>query len=120
MNARVLIVDDSMYMRTVLKNILTEAGLEVVGEAGKGEDGYTLATELNPDLITLDNIMPDINGLVVLKRLKEVGHSAKVVMISAVGQDAMIKEAKELGASSYITKPFSPEKVLETLDAILS
>ncbi|MBL4753312.1 MAG: response regulator, partial [Flavobacteriales bacterium] len=52
--------------------------------------------------------------------LKEVGHSAKVVMISAVGQDAMIKEAKELGASSYITKPFSPEKVLETLDAILS
>ena len=120
MNARVLIVDDSMYMRTILKNILTEAGLEVVGEAGKGEEGYALAEKLNPDLITLDNIMPDINGLDVLRRLKQGGHNAKVVMISAVGQDVMIQKAKELGANSYITKPFLSDTVIETLDEVLA
>lgn len=116
---RVLIVDDSMYMRTVLKNILTEAGHEVVGEAAKGEEGFALAEELNPDLVTLDNIMPDINGMEVLKRMKEQGIEAKVVMISAVGQDAMIEEARALGADDYITKPFSPDKVMDVINAVL-
>ena len=119
MKAKVVIVDDSMYMRTVLKNILVDGGHEVLGEAGTGEEGLKIIKELNPDLVTLDNIMPDINGLEVLKKLKEDGNGAKVVMISAVGQDSMIQEAKDLGANSYITKPFSPDKVIETLDAVL-
>ena len=115
---RILIVDDSMYMRTVLKNILMDAGHDVVGQAGNGKEGLEKAFALNPDLITLDNIMPDINGLEVLKTVKTRGLPSKVVMISAVGQDAMIEEARLLGADSYITKPFSPEKVIETLERI--
>lgn len=119
MNKRILIVDDSFYMRTMLKNMLTDAGYEVVGEAANGAQAVEMATSTNPDLITLDVILPDNTGLDVLKKLRELQPSAKVVMCSAVGQEVIVTEAIENGALAYIVKPFSEEKVLEIVGSAL-
>ena len=113
MKKRILIVDDSFYMRTMLKNILTDAGYEVVGEAPNGQTALQLATETKPDLITLDVILPDNTGLDVLKGIKKDQPDMKVVIVSAVGQEVIVSEAKEHGALDYIVKPFSEDKVLE-------
>ena len=119
MNKRILIVDDSFYMRTMLKNMLTDAGYDVVGEAANGAQALEMATSTNPDLITLDVILPDNTGLDVLKSLRQIQPSAKVVMCSAVGQEVIVTEAIENGALAYIVKPFSEEKVLEIVGAAL-
>ena len=119
MKAKVLIVDDSLYMRTVLKNILVDEGYEVICDVGCGEDALKKADELKPDLITLDNIMPDINGIDVLKKLKQNGTKSKIVMISSVGQDTMVNEAMQAGAANYIIKPFTPERVVEIIDKVM-
>ncbi|MDO7847359.1 response regulator [Hymenobacter sp. M29] len=119
MNKRILIVDDSFYMRTMLKNMLTDAGYEVVGEAANGAQALEMATATSPDLITLDVILPDNTGLDVLKSLRQIQPSAKVVMCSAVGQEVIVTEAIENGALAYIVKPFSEEKVLEIVGSAL-
>ena len=119
MNKRILIVDDSFYMRTMLKNMLTDAGYEVVGEAANGAQAVEMAASTNPDLITLDVILPDNTGLDVLKSLRQTQPNAKVVMCSAVGQEVIVTEAIENGALAYIVKPFSEEKVLEIVGSAL-
>ena len=119
MNKRILIVDDSFYMRTMLKNMLTDAGYEVVGEAANGAQALEMATSTSPDLITLDVILPDNTGLDVLKSLRQIQPNAKVVMCSAVGQEVIVTEAIESGALAYIVKPFSEEKVLEIVGSAL-
>ena len=119
MNKRILIVDDSFYMRTMLKNMLTDAGYEVVGEAANGAQALEMATATSPDPITLDVILPDNTGLDVLKSLRQIQPSAKVVMCSAVGQEVIVTEAIENGALAYIVKPFSEEKVLEIVGSAL-
>jgi two-component system, chemotaxis family, chemotaxis protein CheY len=102
----VLIVDDSLYMRTLIKDALEVGGYSVVGQAGNGEEAIDLAFELQPDLITLDNILPDMIGTDILKVYQEEGLKSKVVMISAVG----------LGAKAYIVKPFTNEQLVETIN----
>jgi two-component system chemotaxis response regulator CheY len=119
MNKRILIVDDSFYMRTMLKNMLTDAGYEVVGEAANGAQALEMAASTSPDLITLDVILPDNTGLDVLKNLRQIQPTAKVVMCSAVGQEVIVNEAIENGALAYIVKPFSEEKVLEIVGSAL-
>ncbi len=116
---RILIVDDSFYMRTMLKNMLTDAGYEVVGEAPNGQTALELAKSTNPDLITLDVILPDNTGLDVLKGIKADQPDMKVIIVSAVGQEVIVNEALEHGALSYIVKPFSEEKVLEVVKKAL-
>jgi two-component system, chemotaxis family, chemotaxis protein CheY len=116
---RILIVDDSFYMRTMLKNMLTDSGYEVVGEAPNGQTALELAKSTNPDLITLDVILPDNTGLDVLKGIKADQPDMKVVIVSAVGQEVIVNEALEHGALSYIVKPFSEEKVLEVVKKAL-
>ena len=113
MNKRILIVDDSFYMRTMLKNMLTDAGYDVVGEAANGQQALEMAVATTPDLITLDVILPDNTGLDVLKGIRQQQPDAKVVMCSAVGQETIVTEAMENGALAYIVKPFSEERVLE-------
>lgn len=116
MKKRVLIVDDSAYMRTLISTALSEAGYEIVGQAANGESAIDLALDLEPDLITLDNILPDMIGTDILRVLKqEEKLAAKVVMISAVGQDSVIQEGLELGASAYIVKPFTSENLVEII-----
>jgi len=117
--SKVLIVDDSVYMRTLIKTALTDKGYEIVGEAADGETAINLALELNPDLITLDNILPDMMGLEILKVLKEEGVTSKVIMVSAVGQQTVVNKGKELGASEYIVKPFTAEALIEVVNKVL-
>lgn len=115
MNKNVLIVDDSLYMRTLIKDALSEGGFTIVGEASNGEEAIDLAFELMPDIITLDNILPDMIGTDILKVFKEEGLLSKVIMISAVGQDSVIHEGLSLGAFDYIVKPFTSDKLLTAL-----
>ena len=115
MAKKVLIVDDSMYMRKLIKDAAEEGGYEVIGEAANGEEAIDLAIELLPDIITLDNILPDMVGIDILKVYQEEELPSSVVMISAVGQDAVIKEGISLGAKDYIVKPFTSEKLIEVL-----
>ncbi len=119
MNKRILIVDDSFYMRTMLKNMLTDAGYDVVGEAANGQQALEMAVATTPDLITLDVILPDNTGLDVLKGIRLQQPDAKVVMCSAVGQETIVNEAIENGALAYIVKPFSEERVLEIVGGAL-
>ena len=118
MAKRVLIVDDSLYMRTVIKDALAQAGYEVVGQAGNGESAIDMALELDPDLITLDNILPDMLGLDVLNVLKEESLAAKVVMISAVGQESVVEEGIKRGASKYLVKPFTSEQLVDAVNGV--
>ena len=119
MSKKVLIVDDSIYMRSLIRSALEEAGLEVVGEAKDGETAIDMALEVRPDLITLDNILPDMMGFEILKVLKDQGLEAKVIMISAVGQQTVVNKGKELGASDYIVKPFTSEGLLEVVNRVI-
>lgn len=112
MNKNVLIVDDSLYMRTLIKDALLEGGYNIVGEAANGEEAIDMAFELEPDVITLDNILPDMIGTDILRVFKEEGLPSKVIMISAVGQDSVINEGMSLGALDYIVKPFTPDKLI--------
>lgn len=120
MGKKVLIVDDSMYMRTLISDALTSAGYEVVGQAANGEQAIDQAMELSPDLITLDNILPDMIGTDILRVLKqEEKINANVIMISAVGQDSVIQEGLSLGAADYIVKPFTAESLVEAVKKVM-
>jgi two-component system, chemotaxis family, chemotaxis protein CheY len=120
MSKRVLIVDDSLYMRTVIKETLSGAGYEVIAQAANGEEAIDLATEMKPDLITLDNILPDMLGLDIIKTLRDEKSSAKIIMISAVSQKSVIDTGMSLGADAYLVKPFTPEQLLETASKLLA
>lgn len=119
MKKTVLVVDDSMYMRSLITDALEQAGYEVIGEAANGESAIDQAMELNPDLITLDNILPDMIGIDILKVIKgEEGLKSKVIMISAVGQDSVVQEGLSIGAEDYIVKPFTSEQLVESVEKV--
>lgn len=112
---RVLIVDDSTYIRSSLKTLLEENGHDVVGVAKNGEEAIDLAMELKPDVITLDNILPDMTGLDVLKTINDDQFESIVIMISAVGQQSAIVDAKSNGAKHYLVKPFDNSELIAIL-----
>lgn len=117
---RILIVDDTLFMRTLLKNILFSGGHTIVGEAADGEEGIAKYKELKPDLVTMDVVMPKMNGIESLKGIRQVDPNAKVVMCTAVGQEQMVKLAIKTGARGYIVKPFQAPKVLEEVKNVLA
>lgn len=120
MNKSVLIVDDSLYMRTLIADALQKAGFEVVGQAANGESAIDMALDLEPDLITLDNILPDMIGTDILRVLKnEEKLDSVIIMISAVGQESVVQEGMELGAADYIVKPFTTESLIESVTQVL-
>ena len=116
MSKRVLIVDDSQYMRNIIRDALEDAGFDIVGEASNGETAIDLALELQPDVITLDNILPDMIGTDIIKVYKSEGLKAKIIMISAVGQESTRELGLRNGASSYIVKPFTPNQIIEAIN----
>ena len=116
MSKSVLIIDDSLYMRTLINDALTKGGYTIVGMAADGETAIEMALELQPDVITLDNVLPDMIGLDILKVLKEEELEATVIMVSAVGQQSVVDEGLSLGAADYIVKPFTPEGLLEKVN----
>ncbi|MBS3781223.1 MAG: response regulator [Candidatus Thermoplasmatota archaeon] len=114
----VLIVDDTNFMRKMLRDLLSEH-YDVVGEAENGKECLEKVKEDNPDLITLDVIMPEMDGLEALSKLKERDEDQKVIMVTSVGQHEKITEAMKKGAEGYIIKPFDEEKVLEEIEKAL-
>jgi two-component system chemotaxis response regulator CheY len=102
MTARVLIVDDALFMRAMLRNIFVESGFEVVGEAGNGTEAVERYRALSPDLTTLDIVMPETSGIEALKQIVALDPTARVVMCSALGQESLIIEALEAGARDFI------------------
>lgn len=115
---RVLIVDDTAFMRKLLKNILFSAGFDIAGEAENGKQAVELYRQLKPDVVTMDIVMPEMNGIDALKEIKKIDPNAKVVMCTAVGQEQMVKTAIKLGAKGYIVKPFQAAKVVEELKKV--
>lgn len=118
MTYRVLIVDDSKFMRMLLADLLTRSGFEVI-EAESGEEAINVYLEERPDLVTLDILMPGRDGIETLQDLRAQAPEVRVVMVTALGMEDYIKRALDAGADGFILKPFSPEKVLETLQDVL-
>ena len=116
---RILIVDYTLFMRTLLKNILFSGGHAIVGEAGDGDEAIEKYKELKPDLVTMDVVMPKMNGIEALKAIKALDPNAKVIMCTAVGQEQMVKLAIKSGARGYVVKPFQAPKVLEEIKNVL-
>ena len=119
MGRKVLIVDDAAFMRMMLKDILTKNDFEVVGEAENGKVAVASYQKLQPDIVTMVITMPEMNGIDAVKAIKTLDASARVVMVSAMGQQPMVIEAIQAGAVDFIVKPFQPDRVVEALNKAL-
>ncbi|MFD2682820.1 response regulator [Bacillus seohaeanensis] len=117
---KILVVDDAAFMRMMIKDILTKNGFEVVGEAADGAQAVEKYKELSPDLVTLDITMPEKDGIAALKEIKEFDASARIIMCSAMGQQAMVIDAIQAGAKDFIVKPFQADRVIEAIQKALS
>lgn len=115
MMARILIVDDAAFMRMMIKDILGKNGYEVVGEANDGMEAVEKYKELKPDLVTMDITMPEMDGIAALKEIRKIDPDAKVIMCSAMGQQAMVIDAIQAGAKDFIVKPFQADRVIEAI-----
>jgi two-component system chemotaxis response regulator CheY len=117
--AKVMIVDDASFMRSSLKFIIEKYGHTVVGTAADGKEAIVLYPKLAPDIVTLDILMREMDGISTLKALLEQDPHAKVIMVTAIGQESKQEETKKLGALGYIRKPFKPEDIAEEIDKVL-
>ena len=115
MSKTVLICDDAIFMRTMVGDILTQAGFEIVGEAETGIQAVEKYKHLRPDLVTMDITMPEMDGIEALKAIRAADPNATIVMCSAMGQQNLMVEALQAGAKEFIVKPFQAEKVLEVI-----
>lgn len=120
MGKRILIVDDAAFMRMMLKDILTKNGYEVCGEGVNGKEAVSKYKELNPDLVTLDITMPEMTGLDALKEIMKMDPNAKVIMCSAMGQQAMVIDAIQSGGKDFIVKPFQADRVVEAVKKVIA
>ena len=117
---RVLIVDDAVVMRMMIKGILNKNGYEVVGEAQNGLEAVEKYRSLVPDLVTMDMVMPEMDGIAAVKQIVADHPDARIIMCTSMGQQALVVEAIQAGAKSFITKPFQPPKILETIQKVLA
>ena len=115
MAKRVLIVDDAAFMRMMIKDILSKNGYEVAGEAENGMKAVEKYKELTPDLVLMDITMPEMNGIDAVKNIKAMDPGAKIVMCSAMGQQAMVIESIQAGARDFIVKPFQADRIIEAV-----
>lgn len=116
---RILIVDDAAFMRMMIRDILSKNGYDVCGEANDGQQAIEKFKELKPDLITMDITMPEMDGINALKEIKKIEPNAKVIMCSAMGQQAMVIDAIQAGAKDFIVKPFQADRVIEAIKKTL-
>ena len=119
MAQNVLICDDAAFMRMMIKNVLTKGGYNVVGEAENGAKAVEKYKELSPDLVLMDITMPEMDGIQALKEIKKIDGGAKVIMCSAMGQQAMLVEPIQAGAKDFIVKPFQEDRVLEAVKKVI-
>ncbi len=118
--ARILVCDDSAFMRMMLKKVLIENGHEIVGEAGDGMEAVQLFRQHKPDLATMDITMPKMDGIQAVTHIHEENPLARIVMVTALGQRAIITDALKAGAADFIVKPFDAEQVVETIKKVLT
>jgi two-component system, chemotaxis family, chemotaxis protein CheY len=120
MSYKVLIVDDALFMRAMLREILVTGGYEVVGEASNGMDALQQYRLLQPDLVTMDIVMPLRSGIEALQDITAEDPQARVVMCTALGQESLLAEATAAGACGYIIKPFREQEVLSVLEQVFA
>jgi len=118
--ATVLICDDSEYLRLTIKQILNKMGHVVIGEASNGEEAVELYSKYRPDLVTMDVIMPKMNGLQALERILELDPEAKILIVTALSHEPLIKRALAMGALGFVIKPFSVEELMKGVNSVLS
>ena len=119
MAKNILVVDDAAFMRMMIKDILTKNGYNVAGEAENGAKALEKYNEVKPDLVLMDITMPEVDGIQALKNIKSADPNAKVIMCSAMGQQAMVIESIQAGAKDFIVKPFQPDRVLEAVKKVV-
>lgn len=120
--AKVLVVDDALFMRKMLIDILKKEGFEVCGEAENGKDAIEQYKQLKPDLVTMDIVMPkmdEVDGIGAVREIMKTDPQAKIIMVSAMGQHVLVVEAIQAGAKDFITKPFQPSRITEALKRLL-
>jgi len=115
----VLVCDDALFMRTMVKDILTQAGFTVVGEADTGQKAVDQYKALKPDLVTMDIIMPEMGGIEAVKKIMQIDPQSRILMCSAMGQQALVNEAIQAGAKDFVVKPFQPSRVLEAVQRVM-
>src|SRR5579883_1974929 len=106
-------------MRMMIKGILSKNGFEIVGEAQNGAEAIEKYKSLRPDVVTMDMVMPGVDGITAVRAIVADDPDAKIVMCTSMGQEALLNEAIEAGAKTYITKPFQPAKILESIGKVL-
>ena len=116
----VLVCDDAVFMRTMVSDILSQAGFTVVGEAENGKQAVEKYQQLKPDLVTMDIIMPEMGGIEAVKQITQLDPAARILMCSAMGQQALVQEALQAGARDFVVKPFQPSRVLEAVQRVLA
>ncbi len=116
---KVLIVDDASFARISLKMILEKNGFQIVGEAANGIEAIEKYKELRPDVVTMDITMPEMTGIEALKLIKDYDSKAKVAMVSAMGQELMVREAVANGANTFIVKPYKEDHIIKNLNKAL-
>lgn len=119
MSKNILVCDDAAFMRMMIKDILTKNGYEIAGEAENGLKAVEKYSETKPDLVLMDITMPEMDGIQALKKIKEMDGDAKVIMCSAMGQQAMVIESIQSGAKDFIVKPFQADRVLEAVKKVV-
>jgi two-component system chemotaxis response regulator CheY len=119
MSRKVLIVDDAIFMRTMIADILKGAGFEVVGEASSGVEAVQMYKDLKPDLVTMDIVMPDMGGIDAVREIVKDDPGARILMCSAMGQQGLVVEAIQAGARDFVVKPFQPSRVLEAVQRLM-
>ena len=115
MSHTVLLCDDALFMRTMLRGIVSQAGYEVIGEAENGRVAVELYTSLRPEIVIMDMVMPELSGVDAVRGIRQLDPEARIVMCSAMGQQALVADALAAGARGFITKPFTASRVLEAL-----
>ncbi|MDH3326091.1 MAG: response regulator [Gammaproteobacteria bacterium] len=119
-NNRILVVDDTSYMRKMLTKILEDNGYLVIAEAGSGVEAIAMYQEHTPDLVTMDMIMPEMDGLTAVQKIIEIDAQAKVIMISSLGQEDKIEQARKVGAIGVVTKPIDNNLLFQNIESALS
>lgn len=119
MDKKIMIVDDAAFMRMMIKNALSGNGYANLIEAGDGEIALEMYKTEKPDLVIMDITMPNMDGLQALQAIKALDKNAKIVMCSAMGQEAMVVDAIRFGALDFIVKPFKPDRILQTVAKVL-
>lgn len=119
MDKKIMIVDDAAFMRMMIKNSLTSNGYTNLIEAADGKQALETYQAEKPDLVIMDITMPNMDGIEALQAIKAADSNAKIVMCSAMGQEAMVVDAIRYGALDFIVKPFKPDRILQTVQKVL-